>query len=151
MIYWERIKYIIGEIERQKRKNERLKIVIGTNGTLLDKKKVYFIKKHNIKVIVSIDGRKYAHDMLRVFKDGRGSFDQVINGLERLKEARVDIGLSMVIGKHNIDTLKQEIDFLKERFSPLSFGVNYMKHPTKLQNDFPFLVTPSGLISCLKR
>ncbi|MHA1228528.1 MAG: radical SAM protein [Candidatus Hodarchaeales archaeon] len=142
MIYWGRIKYIVGEIERQKRKNERLKIVIGTNGILLDKKKACFIKKHNIKVIVSIDGRKHINDRLRLFKNGRGSFDQTINGLKKLKEAGVDIGLSMVVGKHNIDTLEQEISFLKERFSPLSFGVNYMKPPTELQNDFPFLVTP---------
>jgi len=63
---------------------------IQTNGTLLDEEWAAFFKENDFLVGISIDGPRAMHDTYRVNKGGRGSFDQVIRGLEFLKTAGVE-------------------------------------------------------------
>ncbi len=58
---------------------------ITTNGTLFTPERVRFLDEHGYSLIVSIDGRQHSHDAMRPYKDGRGSWERVIKGLEMLK------------------------------------------------------------------
>ena len=51
------------------------------NGTKLDPDWAAFFKKHDFLVGISIDGPREIHDTYRVTRGGRGSFDQVMQGL----------------------------------------------------------------------
>src|SRR4051812_4808322 len=51
---------------------------ITTNGTLLNEDDGRFFEEHGFAVTVSIDGTGAAHDALRPFKGGRGSYDTVM-------------------------------------------------------------------------
>ncbi len=57
---------------------------IITNLTVLDEYALAIIKKHNIKVTVSIDGPKDIHDRNRVTKEGKGTFDIVERNIMKL-------------------------------------------------------------------
>ncbi|MCM5557051.1 radical SAM protein [Pleomorphomonas sp. JP5] len=85
---------------------KRLRFSTTTNGTLLDADKAGFLAEHGFSVLVSIDGPKGVHDTNRIFRDGRGSYDDGIRGLKALlqaypPDAHGKIGLSMVIPSSN--------------------------------------------------
>ena len=71
---------------------QRAVYTIQTNGTLVDEEWAAFFKENDFLVGISIDGPRDMHDAYRVNKGGRGSFDQVIGGLEHLKTRRVSSG-----------------------------------------------------------
>jgi len=72
------------------RPGQRVEYTIQTNATLLDEEWAAFFKEHEFLVGVSIDGPRELHDVYRVNKGGKGSFDQVMRGLSFLREAGVE-------------------------------------------------------------
>ena len=57
---------------------------IGTNGILYDSPEVQeFIRKNasHVTIGITIDGTKQKHDLQRVTKDGKGSYDQVVRNI----------------------------------------------------------------------
>jgi uncharacterized protein len=69
---------------------QRASYTIQTNGTLIDEEWAAFFKENDFLVGISIDGSREMHDAYRVNKGGRGSFDQVMRGLEFLRKAEVE-------------------------------------------------------------
>lgn len=59
-----------------------------TNGTLLKAEHVEFIRTHGVRVTVSIDGIREAHDQNRPCAGGKPSFDQVRAGMRRLLDRK---------------------------------------------------------------
>lgn len=57
-----------------------------TNGTLLTETFLNECEKRNIGISLSIDGHKCVHDKHRKYKNGKGSHDDVLNGIRLLKE-----------------------------------------------------------------
>ena len=82
-----------------------LSFSITTNGTMLDDEKVRYMQRHNIGLLVSLDGPKEINDRNRVFKDGRGTYDIVMENIERLRVVSPDyaskLQISMVIDPEN--------------------------------------------------
>jgi len=68
----------------------RVEFTIQTNGTLLDEEWAAFFREHGFLVGISIDGPRELHDVYRVNKGGKGSFDEVMAGLEQLKRGGVE-------------------------------------------------------------
>lgn len=70
----------------RKTKND-LAVTIITNGTLLRKKEVLFLKKNRIGVGISLDGPKEINDKNRVFRNGVGSvYESAVKGIELLNK-----------------------------------------------------------------
>lgn len=59
---------------------------LQTNGTLLTKEFVSECSKRDIGLSLSIDGMRSIHDKHRVYKNGTGSYDDVLRGMKLLKE-----------------------------------------------------------------
>ena len=57
-----------------------------TNGTLLNDEIVDFLVEHDFKLSISLDGSKSEHDKNRKFLNGQGSFDIIINNIQRIKQ-----------------------------------------------------------------
>lgn len=102
--------------------NIRGKIIIFTNGTLIDRERLDFFKRRNVGVLFSLDGDLFAHDAMRRGKDG--SFDKVARALHQAREAGLDFGISAVVGDHNIERLPQLVEYICEEFAPASLGLN---------------------------
>lgn len=60
--------------------------VITTNGTLFDDDTIQFLEKNDFSLSISFDGPKDLHDKNRVFADGRGSFDKIMDNVSYLKQ-----------------------------------------------------------------
>lgn len=61
---------------------------VTTNGILLDDPRMLAVlEKHDIKVTLSLDGARDAHDRHRRYANGKGSFDAVMRGVEALRAA----------------------------------------------------------------
>lgn len=83
------IKKIYNLINIEKKSNRTLDAFIfdyriTTNGTLLNKEKISFFIKNNFYLDISIDGPKSEHDQFRVFKNNSGSWQKIMNGIEKI-------------------------------------------------------------------
>ncbi|MDF2192588.1 radical SAM protein [Paraflavitalea sp. CAU 1676] len=59
-------------------------MTLQTNGTLLTEAWIDFLDKHEIDIGVTIDGTKDIHDQFRIYKSGKGSFDEIYRNLKML-------------------------------------------------------------------
>ena len=57
---------------------------LTTNATMLTEQIVDFLAEHKIGVTVSIDGDRELNDKMRVFSDGRGSYDVIVPRIKML-------------------------------------------------------------------
>lgn len=98
---------------------------IQTNGTLLNDEWCRFFKDNNFLVGISIDGSEHCHDIYRSNRAGRGSFKQVMRGIELLQKHQVDFNTLSVINDYNVNYPLEVYRFFKEigsqymQFSPI--------------------------------
>lgn len=76
---------------------DRVSLGMQTNGTLVNDEWIEVLKRHNLRVGVSLDGPPEIHDLARVDHAGRGSYSQVVQGLRKLQENRVFSSILTVI------------------------------------------------------
>jgi uncharacterized protein len=93
---------------------QRAAYTIQTNGTLLDEEWAAFFKEHDFLVGISIDGPRELHDAYRVNKGGKGSFDQVIRGLEHLKAGGVEWNALTTVHAANAGHGREVYRFLRD-------------------------------------
>ena len=74
-----------------------------TNGVLLDDTWCAFLREHDVLVGLSIDGPRDLHDVYRVDKGGRGTFDRVMRGYETLVRHGVDVNVLATVHAANQD------------------------------------------------
>ncbi len=83
---------------------------VNTNATLIDDEAVELLTSRDFMAHVSLDGPREVNDAVRVNAAGRGSYDDVIAGLARLRAAGVPFQLMSVLGaangRHLADTLR---------------------------------------------
>lgn len=82
-----------------------------TNGTLINQPWCDFIKRHEIKIGVSIDGPKYIHDRYRLKRNGKGSFEDAMKGVEFLKKNEIDFHIISVITEFALDYPEEIFNF----------------------------------------
>ncbi len=93
---------------------QRIEYTIQTNGTLIDDEWASFFKEHDFLVGLSIDGPRELHDTYRVNKGGKGSFDQVMQGLGYLRDAGVEWNALTTIHAANGDCGREVYRFLRD-------------------------------------
>jgi uncharacterized protein len=73
-----------------------------------------FFREHGFLVGVSIDGPREVHDVYRVDKGGKGTFDRVMAGLSHLREREVDWNALTTIHAANQDRGREVYRFLRD-------------------------------------
>lgn len=83
-----RFKFIKECVAYAKEKGEGKEVTFNltTNGTLITDEIIEFIKDNDIALTISMDGPKEIHDKNRVFSNGMGSFEKIMNNLSKIKE-----------------------------------------------------------------
>jgi len=87
---------------------------LQTNGTLLDDEWGKFLHDQGFLVGLSIDGPEEIHNKFRLDKKGRGSFREVMHGLEMLQKHSVEFNTLTVVQSHNSQYPLEVYDFLKD-------------------------------------
>lgn len=101
LVNWSLFKQVTAELRRN---CPGINLGFTTNGTLLDKEKVSFIKEKALRVVLSFDGditsmtdRRYAN--------GRPSYDGVKRGLALLAQNQINYFVQMTITPANVESL----------------------------------------------
>ena len=113
-------------VARAAEKGCRVTFSITTNGTRVDATDAAFFEEHGFAVTVSLDGIGPAHDALRPFRSGRGSFDAVMAKVAPLLDAqrRMQVSARVTVTPSNLG-LRETLDelvalgFHSVGFSPL--------------------------------
>jgi len=98
---------------------------LQSNGTLLDDRVIRFVKDHEVRLRVSLDGPQHLNDVHRVFPDGRGSFSKVFENMVRLRDGGVEFELLTVLTTTNVDYVEEILRFFTDngfyrvRFIPM--------------------------------
>lgn len=99
---------------------------LTTNATLLNEEIIDFLSEHRVGVTVSIDGDRELNDQMRVFHDGRGSYDVIVPKIQMLLKrhrtnsigARVTLSSGVSHVRRIYEHLTQEVGFNAVGFSP---------------------------------
>lgn len=81
---------VIYALEEGKKNNKHFHFSITTNGTLLSDEVVEFINKHQISVLISIDGDIYSHNLNRPFPGGGDSYNKIVENLKKLNQNSIN-------------------------------------------------------------
>jgi uncharacterized protein len=96
---------------------KRVVNALQTNGTLLTDEWCRFLKAHDFLVGLSIDGPADLHDVHRVDKRGRPTFERVRAGMEALKRHGVEFNTLTVVSRENARRPLDVYRFLREHGS----------------------------------
>lgn len=89
---------------------------ITTNGTLLNKKRIDFFKKHNINILLSIDGNKETQDYNRPCKNcNQSSFDLIEKNISYLLKNFPNTTFRMTVYEDTCDKLFDNILYAIEK------------------------------------
>jgi len=108
------IQEIVTKLESQVGKN-RLSTRLISNGSLLDEEKCRFFEKHNwVSTQITMDGTEYYHNKMRPYRNGEGSFQDVIKGLDNALKYCKEVILRINVWPQNISGINDLLDYLKK-------------------------------------
>ncbi|MDD3043992.1 MAG: radical SAM protein [Candidatus Delongbacteria bacterium] len=96
LLEYEKLKQFVKYIE-EKKHNIKVQYVITTNGTLINREIVEFLKEFNFYVLLSCDGIKNCNDQNRIFKNGMGSFETINKNVINLIKNKIPLKILMLI------------------------------------------------------
>jgi uncharacterized protein len=107
-----------------KRRNIALNFTITTNGTLLTAADAAFFEDYGFAVTISLDGPREAHDRLRPYKSGAGSFDRIMRNLGPLlaSQNRMQVSARVTVTPENLDLRRTLDDFIAAGFHSVGFS-----------------------------
>ena len=76
--------------EEAEKRGKKFLFTTTTNALLLDEDAIDFFNSEMENVVLSLDGRKEVHDAIRKTKNGKGSFDFVIENIKKFVRSRGD-------------------------------------------------------------
>ena len=95
---------------------------VQTSGILINDKFAHLFKEGNFLVGISLDGPQEIHDANRRLKNGFGTFDKVMRGIQYLEDKSVAFNILCVINQNNVREAVALWNFFKEKnFSFLQF------------------------------
>ena len=100
--------------EKYRRPGMKYLHTMQTNGTLLDDEWAAFFKQHDFLIGISIDGPRDVHDVYRVDKGGRPTFDRVMRGLRLLQKHGVEHNVLTAVNGVNADYPLEVYRFLRD-------------------------------------
>lgn len=115
---------------------------LTANLTVFNEDILIFLVQNNIKLRVSLDGNKDAHNKNRLFSDGRGTFDTVIKNLNTIIDnypdyAKNNVGFQTVLAD-NISVFEAQ-DFIEKTFklnTPLNLVLTCSISPQREEGRF---------------
>ena len=74
--------------EQEKKYNKNFRFTLTTNGILINDDVIDFCNKEMGNVVLSLDGRKSTNDAMRVSRNGKGSYDLIVDKFKKFADSR---------------------------------------------------------------
>ncbi len=120
--------------QRHARPGMEIHNALQTNGTRLDADWGNFLHEHQFLVGISVDGPEEVHDRYRFDKAGKGSYADVIRGIDVLRAAEVDFNTLTVVHHENAEDPVATYDFLKSLGSTFLQFIPIVEHDAVLES-----------------
>jgi uncharacterized protein len=91
-----------------------LTLSVTTNGTLLTSERVEVLRELGVRITLSIDGTREAHEATRPTRNGRSSFDAAMRGAKAILDAGLALEVIAVVAPANVRHLGATVRFLAE-------------------------------------
>ena len=102
---------------------ESTEISMVTNGTLLDRERITFLKQNQVQFAISFDGIGADSDG-RIFHNGDKTVEQVLQSFDLLKSCDVPISISCTISEYNYKHIRSIAKWLCEQgVSSVGFNI----------------------------
>lgn len=121
---------------------------IVTNGTLLTPDIAMFIKKLNLKLVISLDGLEIAHNIQRPYSNGKGSFIDIKKAIELSIACGIKPHVSITLSNQNIRFISECIEWLLEIDIP--FSINFYR-ANKFSSSSDLAINSDEFIAELKK
>ena len=89
----------------------RIQQCVQTNALLINPRFCELFKGEKVRVGVSIDGPRDLHDRHRTTRGGKGTFDAVMRGIDKLREYGIDFSVICVLTSHSLSRAEEIYDF----------------------------------------
>ena len=108
--------------ELEKTYDKHFRFTLTTNGVLLRDDVIEFANKEMDNIVLSIDGRKEVHDHMRPFKNGKGSYDFILDKFKKVAESRNQQKYYVrgTFTHYNLDFVKDVLSLADEGFEQTS-------------------------------
>ena len=102
--------------------NKKFRFTLTTNGVLLNDEILEFANKEMGNLVLSIDGRKEIHDMMRPRRGGQGSYDEIVPKFQKAAESRGQMNYYVrgTYTRNNLDFAKDVIHMADLGFEQIS-------------------------------
>lgn len=92
-----------------------LAVTIITNGTLLRKKEILFLKQNKIGIGISLDGPKKINDKNRIFRNGSGSvYDSAVEAIKLLNKYDCNYCVSATVTNDVLNNQDEVFEWIKD-------------------------------------
>jgi uncharacterized protein len=117
------------ELQQKYGHNKEVGNGLQTNGLLIDKYWIRFLKEFNFLVGLSIDGPEHIHDHYRLLGNGSGSWSKVLDRGKLMFDAGVAVNAITVVSDYSVQFPEEIYTFNKET------GFNYMQFIPCVETD----------------
>ncbi|MCR5508043.1 MAG: thioether cross-link-forming SCIFF peptide maturase [Lachnospiraceae bacterium] len=85
--------------------DKKFRFTLTTNGVLLNDEILEFANKEMSNLVLSIDGRREIHDLMRPFRGGQGSYDAIVDKFKKAADSRnqTDYYVRGTFTRNNLD------------------------------------------------
>lgn len=128
----------------EKEHDKLFRFTMTTNGVLLNDEVQEFVNKECGNVVLSVDGRKEVHDMMRPFRNGQGSYDLIMPKFKKIADSRNQMNYYVrgTFTHNNLDFSEDVLHLADEGFEQISVEP-VVAQPTDSyairEEDIPFL------------
>ncbi len=85
---------------------------LQTNATLIDERFAKFLNKYRFLLGCSLDGPADIHDLYRYTIDGQKTHQRVLNGIQHLKQNKVEFNALVLVSQANVKHAARVYDYL---------------------------------------
>jgi uncharacterized protein len=127
-------------VELQKRyakPGQRIENDLQTNGIALDDDWAIFLKRHHFLVGLSIDGPQELHDFYRKTRNGKPTFEYVLNASKLLRQYEIPFAALCVVNRQNAKQGKVVYRFLVDEIGATRVQFNPAVEPRVFKEQAP--------------
>ena len=102
--------------------HKKFRFTLTTNGVLLDDEILEFANREMANIVLSIDGRKEIHNLMRPHRGGQGSYDEVVPKYKRVADSRKQMNYYVrgTFTRNNLDFAEDVKHLADEGFEQIS-------------------------------